>query len=43
MSFDGEAMSIILDMLENGQEKAEAIKEYIKEADEAKETYYQLI
>ena len=43
MSFDGEAMSIILDMLENGQEKAEAIKEYIKEADEAKEAYYQLI
>ncbi|MDE7416496.1 MAG: hypothetical protein K2N44_09375 [Lachnospiraceae bacterium] len=41
-TFDGEAMSILLNMLPKGAEKISAVKEYIKEADEAKETYYQL-
>ncbi len=41
-TFDGEAMSIILNLLPKGAEKITALKEYIKEADEAKETYYQL-
>lgn len=42
-TFDGEAMSIILDLLPKGAEKITALKEYIKEADEAGEAYYQLI
>lgn len=41
--FDGEAMSIILNLLPDGEEKANAIKDYIKEADEAGEAYYQLV
>ena len=42
-TFDGKAMSIILDMLPDGAEKITALKEYIKEADEAGGAYYQLI
>lgn len=41
--FDGEAMSIIINLLQDGEEKAAALKDYIKEADEAGEAYYQLV
>lgn len=42
-TFDGEAMAMILGMLPKGAEKITALKEYIKEADEAGEAYYRLI
>ena len=42
-SFDGEVMSMILNMVPKGAEKIEALRGYIKEADEAGEVYYQLI
>lgn len=41
--FDGEAMSILLSMLPKGAEKITALKDYIREADEAGEVYYQLV
>ena len=42
-TFDGEAMSIILGLIPNGAEKITALQEYLKEADEAGEAYYQLV
>jgi len=42
-TFDGEAISMIIDLLEDGIEKMEALEGYIKEADEAKENYYRLL
>ena len=36
--FDGEAMSMIVNLLDNGPDKMEALEGYIKEADESENT-----
>ena len=41
--FDGEAMSMIVNLLDNGPDKMEALEGYIKEADESENYYYSLL
>lgn len=40
--FDGHVLSMIIDMLPDGKDKMEALKDYIKQADEAGDDYYRL-